>query len=328
MNPYGPDTADVLVRLVAAGIIDATSVVEGDLAVRDVSRSNRVLIVEPADVVVKIGLPERLGDQGSAERERSLLLALAERTADAPVPSCVWADGDMVVTVRVRPGDTIADRRHGPRWTNEPYLFGEAVARAHALVRVAADLDLPCRPPWVLDGLGDDSPEFITADENMTKLRDHLRADEVLVAALASASRAWGGDTLLHGDVRWDNALVETIDDRDRVVLVDWEFVDRGDPAWDVAGGLADAFIDLVRTSDVDTDDVAAATAAVGPYAQRFLSGYASVAGGPAPFDTVLLAARIVQAAFQHVAWQRTGAEAGRQFAEFAGRLVRTPPAW
>lgn len=48
------------------------------------------------------------------------------------------------------------------------------------------------------------------------------------------------GDTLVHGDLRWENVLVEDDDARPlRVRLVDWELAGWGEAAWDVACFMA-----------------------------------------------------------------------------------------
>ena len=60
--------------------------------------------------------------------------------------------------------------------------------------------------------------------------------------------RSWRPETVIHGDIRFDNVLVRALrgDDEDEAVdlwIVDWEMVRIGDPAWDLAGAFQDFLI-------------------------------------------------------------------------------------
>ncbi len=55
----------------------------------------------------------------------------------------------------------------------------------------------------------------------------------------------WREETVIHGDIKADNILVASTHEGQSVAsasiwLVDWEFVHRGDPAWDLASALHD----------------------------------------------------------------------------------------
>jgi aminoglycoside phosphotransferase (APT) family kinase protein len=46
----------------------------------------------------------------------------------------------------------------------------------------------------------------------------------------------WKFESLIHGDIKWDNCvLVPSDDGKVTLKLVDWELADWGDPCWDVA---------------------------------------------------------------------------------------------
>jgi aminoglycoside phosphotransferase (APT) family kinase protein len=58
----------------------------------------------------------------------------------------------------------------------------------------------------------------------------------------------WRRETLIHGDIKSDNILIrpsrtEPEPRPTEVSIVDWEFVQIGDPAWDLAGALHDFLI-------------------------------------------------------------------------------------
>ena len=68
---------------------------------------------------------------------------------------------------------------------------------------------------------------------------DDLLADPLLVAGLKRAAAALRPTCLIHGDVKWDNAVLDPGPPA-RVRLLDWELSGRGDPGWDVGSALAD----------------------------------------------------------------------------------------
>lgn len=131
---------------------------------------------------------------------------------------------------------------------------------------------------------------------------------------------AWRRDAIVHGDVRFDNTLVEhePPSGRVRAVLVDWEHLDRGDPGWDIAGALADAVaVDAVPVGAppggaayrrASADELAR----LAPACRRALHALAEGYRESAPPESAdpdlragveLLPARLLNIAFLHAAW-------------------------
>lgn len=75
------------------------------------------------------------------------------------------------------------------------------------------------------------------ANREMVQRMQH---DPDLFRRLDEMGALWQGETLIHGDVKMDNCLTLPGEGEERLVLVDWELVQWGDPAWDVAGALND----------------------------------------------------------------------------------------
>lgn len=72
---------------------------------------------------------------------------------------------------------------------------------------------------------------------------ENLQQDATLCMIIEELSANWKGDALIHGDIKLDNMIVipgnnETDDPELR--LIDWEMVQYGDLAWDIAGGFQD----------------------------------------------------------------------------------------
>ena len=66
-----------------------------------------------------------------------------------------------------------------------------------------------------------------------------------LLDSMIRLGRQWRAETLIHGDLKFDNVLVvpdapDSARDGCTTRLVDWEFVQIGDPAWDLASVLHD----------------------------------------------------------------------------------------
>ena len=84
---------------------------------------------------------------------------------------------------------------------------------------------------------------------------------EAFRSLLWRIDREWTWQTLIHGDLRWENVMSRTGADGIDLRVVDWELVSFGDPAWDVACVLS-GFLNQVY-----------------PGAESFLEAYAGVAG-------------------------------------------------
>lgn len=74
-----------------------------------------------------------------------------------------------------------------------------------------------------------------------------------IAAQLERLGGQWQPEALIHGDIRLDNILVTSPTDGTdqssiRLWIVDWEMVQFGDPAWDVAGALQDLVVHWVKT--------------------------------------------------------------------------------
>jgi len=124
----------------------------------------------------------------------------------------------------------------------------------------------------------------------------------------------WRAETIIHNDVKSDNLLViRESDGRESIRFVDWELVQWGDPAWDVAGMLQD-FVMFWLFSMTDTQGSTEAMAASATYPlsvlqpaiRKFWKGYRAGADLDAASSTALLAkaipfsaARLIQSAYE-----------------------------
>src|SRR5205085_4146404 len=95
--------------------------------------------------------------------------------------------------------------------------------------------------PWVMR-VHKPSPDLMAtlSPANMETLKI-LQTQEQISARLDVLRKRWIASTLIHNDIKSDNILVSApADGAPRVHIVDWELVQIGDPAWDIAGVLQD----------------------------------------------------------------------------------------
>lgn len=101
--------------------------------------------------------------------------------------------------------------------------------------------------PWVMQ-VHKPGPELLASisPANYQTLRI-LQTQENLSAHLDKLRRLWHTRSVIHSDIKSDNVLVLQPAPEDaadpkavEIRLVDWETVQLGDPAWDVAGALQD----------------------------------------------------------------------------------------
>jgi hypothetical protein len=76
--------------------------------------------------------------------------------------------------------------------------------------------------------------QISSANLSLIKL---IQKNPKIVSSLESIYMDWKVQTLVHGDIKWDNVIVTNFDSKScNVYIVDWELVEFGDPAWDIAG--------------------------------------------------------------------------------------------
>jgi len=343
--------ADTVRRLIDAGLLSTRDVVDGSLTVVDLSRSNAVWLVDAGragSYVAKVAAPDRGDLQGSGVVETMLYERIAgdrALAAAAPVARLVGRYGDLIVLASAGEGDGLARRLHdrGPA-PADGRLLGEALGRWRAVGAVLAQAGLPGRLPWVASALAGDRPAFLDQHPATRELGGVLRRDPALRRTVEAVARDWRRETVMHGDVRWDNVVVTRRQDggAEEALLVDLEFADLGDPAWDVAGAVAEPLA-MAAGSGVEPGDgeggvvvpdrrtVGRYLRDVRPFLACFASAYKGAATGSGADDDLLRAmgyvpARLVQAAFLHAGWNpSSGMAVGLALAGLAAALTGQP---
>ncbi|HEX2021803.1 MAG TPA: phosphotransferase [Candidatus Thermoplasmatota archaeon] len=318
MRPEG-----LVQRLIERGLVDAERVVDGDLVVRDVSRRNRNFRVQsergPSLFVKHAPAPEQA--PLLAQEAAALEAIQGDATLAAGVPRVrLYDPGErLLVTDLVRDVETLHER-HARLRTCPPDVaaaLGAALARVHA-APVTPGIAARLRPAVPLAfqvgllpnagsrDLSGGAVKLLGVLDEFPDVRRHLDA---LLAE-------WRPACVVHGDLKWDNALVADAPGGPRVTLVDWEGAGLGDPAWDVGCVFVDhlAFwLGSVPVTGETPPERAAELAAVplgslAPALRAFWASYGATLGLSPPEAGALLeratrhaGARLVQLAFEQV---------------------------
>ena len=148
---------------------------------------------------------------------------------------------------------------------------------------------LPGDVPWVMR-IHEPEPQIrATISRANCEMLRILQLDRRLCESLDRCRDAWLPDTTIHGDVRFDNVLVISADTPPpsgvTIRLVDWELVQRGDAAWDIAGVFQDTVFFWISGMSLAEDMgemIASATFSLGvlqSFLRFFWQGYLQAAG-------------------------------------------------
>ncbi len=158
-------------------------------------------------------------------------------------------------------------------------------------------------------------PEWTDVLENAHCYRrtiEIIAGSDAISSGLREVDERWTPQTPIHGDLRWDNLLVQVDDANDlpSFSFIDLETVVHGDPRWDVACFLADSMSSWIRRGatfagwdrSVKRRELALIRPPYQRAARHFLDGYrSSEQTGTYDEDLVvkMVAARLIQTAIE-----------------------------
>jgi 5-methylthioribose kinase len=201
------------------------------------------------------------------------------------------------------------------------FTLGETLATFHGLfasIRTPEDVRLGWLrhdAPWIMQ-IHKPTPELLGSIsaanyQTLTILQNRENFSE----KLDSLRPLWTSSTVIHGDIKSDNILVKFTKDSascSEVFLVDWELVQIGDPAWDIAGVLQDFVLfwitSMTPASTIDEMIENGPYRMIGLHSgiRAFWRGYRSKSGFTQSENESLLAraikfsgARLIQSAFE-----------------------------
>jgi hypothetical protein len=316
--------------LLGQGLVDVASIIDGDLTVTSAARRNRNLQVRVRGgrgYLVKQPDDPTAGGHHTLRSEAAFYAFCEQEPAvalmAAVIPRLLYYDPDQSVLAVEFYDDAAPLWQHFWSLDGQPFpvgvarALGRGLATVHRVFRLPGPGDDPRlgwlgrQAPWVMM-VHKPGPELLAtlSPANYHTLRI-LQTQEQLSERLDRLRKEWRVETLIHNDVKSDNTLVLPSGE---VRLVDWELVQLGDPAWDVAGALQDLLIFWVYSmpagGGMTPDQMIAAARYPLPTIQgalrAFWAGYRAEAGLSADEAGALLArsvvfsgARLIQSAYE-----------------------------
>ncbi len=331
---------DIAPYLLALGAVKPRDVVDGELAVRNLSRRNSVFVVTTAGagdaIVVKQAGPHAAA---TLAHEAAVLTALEQRaTLAGRIPTVVHHDPGAARLVLRSAGngrDWLKATRAGERHALAP---ARRLARLIAAVHAIDARDLPPLPPdtsamWAVR-LPEPELEFVLGlSGGSRQLVGLIQARPRLCDRLSELGEEPVPGALTHGDLRWANCLRTGAARRDGVMLIDWELAGAGDPAFDVGTAIAEYVASWIESVPVpDPDDLGRYLGeASRPLAREVLSAfwdaYRGASTNPPPLRRVaeLAGVRLLQTAIERAQESHVADTHARLLATAAENLVLAP---
>lgn len=249
-------TQNAAFYLMERGFLPPAAVVDGDVMTVEASRRNKNLKVlraeGPSLFLKQAGQwdPQSVGTL----RVESVIYQLA--WAETPfaalrplLPRCHGFDPDRSVLVLEALSGAeslhVKQLRENALSPQVGAALGAALGSVHREVRAdrAAAAVPPgtfrAQPPWILSAAEMAGQPMQGTSAAGLQLFQTIQRYPEFPRLLAELRAGWKIETLIHGDIKWDNFLVTP---EGGVHLVDWELADFGDPCWD-AGAVLQGFL-------------------------------------------------------------------------------------
>jgi aminoglycoside phosphotransferase (APT) family kinase protein len=243
--------SDIVPYLLERKLIGESAVVHGRLRVVDASRRNRVFVVtsdrSPAYVVKQ----PRSGDDPAVAREVEVLRELGSLDVRVGVrrllPAVIAYDACEQVLVLQTEADSRDLREQFARGRFSIALArasGRALARLHHLPPdIVGPRPEGMDPAWPLSWHRPWLEDLFDLSAGSIELLRLVQSSYALCDALDDLLESWRGESLIHGDARWENWITlpaPASRGRTRVVMADWELAGGGDPCLDVGSFLGE----------------------------------------------------------------------------------------
>jgi thiamine kinase-like enzyme len=252
---------NVALYLLRQGLISADSIVDGDLMVVEMSRRNR-----------NFKISRRKGPSYFAKQIQNWdPMTLAQLQCEA---SCYWLaknDPNFEVLAKIMPNyfsydpkryvliiellpnsETLSDyhRRLGGFPVEIASILGRLLGSYHRdlgkrLQNTSHGAAFPRQIPWILSFHEQNANLLPAVSGGNQQIMNIIKSYPNFPQALKRISNEWKSDSLIHGDIKWDNCIVchpDEVNGAPMLKIVDWELADIGDRCWDI-GAVFQAYL-------------------------------------------------------------------------------------
>ncbi len=332
--------------LMSKGLLDPASVADGDFTVAEAGRRNRNFKVRlgprPGLFVKQVKILDPSAT-ATIQREASFfkLIQTSPKYAalKALTPEFVhYEPRRHAVTTRLADqAESLAEKqgREGVYREDIAHLLGHALGIAHPYGPVlAADPDarglFACQLPWPLT-LDQTGYSFLNSLGAIgPQLAQSIQQAPGLQPALSALRPEWQFDSLVHGDMKFDNCLIRTMPGGQvQLTIVDWELCDLGDAAWDVASIYKDLLMAVLVSAQNPQASPQVTFDTVRPAMRAFWTGYCAARPQAATLPSLdkmirYTGARMVLAVLEYLWNAPAMSPLGRQILETAQWLLHS----
>lgn len=253
--------ANLSYYLIDKGLVSTQSVVDGDLMIVEVTRRNRNFKIirhqQQSFFLKQIQNWEPLAI-ATLQREATCYQLAQQEAELAPLaalmPKYFLYDSarHILVTELLQEGENLSEhqRRLGKFPVAIAEKLGQALGTYHhqtisSLNDAVQNSVFPKQVPWILSANQQRAQLFNALSAGNSELLNIVQKYPEFHQALDDIRDQWQFDSLIHGDMKWDNCMVfagqQGAADLDFKV-VDWELADIGDACWDV-GAILQAYL-------------------------------------------------------------------------------------
>ncbi len=321
-------------QLVVTGLLSEASILDDGLVLHCSWRRNHGVRVDVGGEPILF--VKRTARPAGPRQEASNIRALARAGLSAILP-VILDEGVSVGTMVLKyaPGVDLRayHHEHWGQTTSVAHALGIALGRLHVLDYRSVGGKLPVLDGRVLRLMDDPTTAIADLGPGERNVLAIVGGDRALADLAAHAGDMWSPRCVIHGDLRWDNAIASRAE-ASTVMLVDWEHAGIGDPAWDLAMCFSDyvaAWIAASREAS-DSEVSIAAPCALGDVHSAIgamLSGYASSGAIVNPGDIERLpyyvAVRLVHSALELSAGYERCPRLGVLQLQLASNVARNP---
>jgi len=282
---------DLVHYLLERGLLTPEAVVAGRLTVVPTVRRNNnfsIVCTGGPSYFVKSLQPSAAQAMETLRQEASLYSVARAEEALGPLRDVIPAfhlydpQRSLLVVEHIPNAKTISEVHmqlgEAAEWIAE--MLGRALAAIH---RAAAEALPRIDPnafrritPWALS-LHQITPSF---GQPGMQLQTLLLTYPEYGQALDAMRASWRPNTVVHGDMKFDNCLLTDVDGDRRLRIVDWELADLGEDLWDVAGILQNyLYWSAVSTQTTGAWSVAMPFEKLQPAMAAFWNAWASARG-------------------------------------------------